>query len=208
MVNLTTFGFDGRWKKKILERIPRDPSRIIDQASGTGILTFKIARRFPRCRVLGVELREEYLNIAQKKMRALKLKNVGFILGRAEDVVLKGTFDCITSSYLAKYAELETLIRNAKRMLRTGGVLIMHDFTYPRGRVFPRIWEFYFRLLQTSGAWKYPHWRTIFNELPLLLRKTRWVPELEDILKRNAFTHIREERYTLGTSTIVTARNA
>jgi demethylmenaquinone methyltransferase / 2-methoxy-6-polyprenyl-1,4-benzoquinol methylase len=208
MVNLATFGFDIWWKKKILDRIPRDPARIIDQASGTGILTFRIARRFPRCRVFGVELREEYLKIAQEKRRTLQLRNAGFILGRAEDVFLGAGFDCITSSYLAKYAELETLVRNAKRMLRSGGVLIMHDFTYPRGLVFPRIWEFYFRLLQTAGAWKYPQWRTIFDELPCLLRETRWVPELEDILKRNAFSHIHAERLTLGTSTLVTATNA
>jgi demethylmenaquinone methyltransferase / 2-methoxy-6-polyprenyl-1,4-benzoquinol methylase len=208
MVNLTTFGIDSWWKEKILQRIPRDPARIIDQASGTGILTFKIARRFPRCRVIGVELREEYLKIAQEKMRVLKVRNAEFILGRAENVLLEGSFDCITSSYLAKYAELETLTQNVKRMLRTGGVLIMHDFSYPRGRVFTRIWEFYFRLLQTAGAWKYPQWRIIFHELPVLVRKTEWVPELKSMLQRNAFSPIHAERLTLGTSTIVTARNS
>lgn len=205
MVNLTTFGFDRWWKEKILHKIPRNPARIIDQASGTGILTFHIAHRFPVCRVTGVELREEYLNIAQEKMRTLKLTNVEFILGRAEEVFLGEGFDCITSSYLAKYAELESLIQNAKRMLRNGGVLIMHDFTYPRSRLFARIWEFYFRLLETLGVWRYPQWRTIFHELPLLLRKTVWVDQLTGILRRNAFSHICAESLTLGTSTLVTA---
>lgn len=208
MVNLTTFGFDRWWKGKILQSIPKDPVRVIDQASGTGILTFTIARRFPGCRIIGVELREEYLKIAQEKMRALKLSNAAFVLGRAEDVFLGEGFDCITSSYLAKYAELESLIRNAKRMLRNGGVLIMHDFTYPRSRLFTPIWEFYFRLLQTLGAWRYPRWRIIFHELPLLLRKTEWVAELTAILKRDAFAHIHTKRLTLGTATIVTASKA
>jgi demethylmenaquinone methyltransferase/2-methoxy-6-polyprenyl-1,4-benzoquinol methylase len=206
MVNFCTVGFDRWWKRKILEKIPQRPIRIIDQACGTGILTFKIAHKFPLCRVIGVELREEYLKIAKEKATDLNLSNVEFILGRAEDVLLDESFDCITSSYLVKYAELGSLIRNAKKMLREKGLLIMHDFTYPAGRVFVQIWDFYLKLLQTVGSRKYPQWRTIFHELPVLLRDTRWVNDLVETLQENAFSDISLKSLTLGTSTIVTAR--
>ena len=206
MVNLLTIGFDLLWKKKILEKIPQRPVRIIDQACGTGILTLKIARKFPRCRVIGVELREEYLNIAKEKTRALKLNNLEFILGRAEDVLLDDGFDCITSSYLAKYADFGSLIPNAKKMLRDGGLLIIHDFTYPPNPIFARIFELYFKVMQTVGSWKYPQWRTIFYELPELLRETEWVAELVSALQENAFLNIHIESLTFGTSTIITAR--
>jgi demethylmenaquinone methyltransferase/2-methoxy-6-polyprenyl-1,4-benzoquinol methylase len=66
---------------------------------------------------------------------------VDFILGRAEDVVLDRSCDCITSSYLAKYAELGTLILNAEKMLRPGGLIIMHDFTYPSNPAFLWLWN-------------------------------------------------------------------
>ena len=207
MVNLCTIGFDRWWKKKILEKFPKRPIRIIDQACGTGILTFKIAHKFPLCRVIGVELREEYLRIAKEKATALNLSNVEFILSRAEDVLLDESFDCITSSYLAKYAEIGSLIQNAKKMLREKGLLIMHDFTYPAGRKFARIWESYFKLLQMVGSRRYPQWRTIFYGLPVLLRDTRWVTELVETLQENAFSDITLESLTIGTSTIVTARN-
>ena len=85
---ICTCGFDKYWKKKILDKIPAHPACIVDQACGTGILTLKIARRFPDCRVIGVELRDEYLTIAREKARTLGISNVDFILGRAEDVVL------------------------------------------------------------------------------------------------------------------------
>ena len=97
LVNLSTLGLDRWWKKKILEKIPEEPARILDQACGTGILTFKIAHQFPRCRVVGVELRDEYLHIAIEKAKAIKLSNVEFILGRAEDVLLTEGLDCVTS---------------------------------------------------------------------------------------------------------------
>jgi demethylmenaquinone methyltransferase/2-methoxy-6-polyprenyl-1,4-benzoquinol methylase len=205
IANLCTVGFDISWKTKIIRKIPPGPVHIIDQACGTGILTLRIARRFPSCRVTGVELRNEYLNIAKQKAASRKLKNLEFILGRAEDIVLNGPVDCIASSYLAKYAELRSLVANAATMLRQGGLLVMHDFTYPDGHTFQRIWEFYFKILRTVGARFFPRWKTVFEELPEFLRKSRWVPELLVFLGENGFTDIRVESLTLGTSAIVTA---
>lgn len=206
VVNLCTFGADIWWKKIILGKIPKGSTRIMDQGCGTGILTFQIAREFPHSHVVGVELRDEYLNLARKKARALRLDNVEFILGRAEDVLPEETFDCITSSYLAKYVELEVLIRNIKKMLQNGGVLVMHDFTYPRNRTVASIWEFYLRLLQMVGNWKYPQWLEIYYRLPKFLRETKWVMDLTRILKENAFSDIHTQSLTFGTSAIVRAR--
>ncbi len=208
IVRANTFGFDTWWKRKILDRVPDEPTCIIDQGCGTGILTFQIARRFPHCRVIGVELRDEYLNIAREKVQVLKLNNVEFILGRAEDVILGNKVDCITSSYLAKYADLGVLIQNIKQMLRSGGMLIMHDVTYPRNRTFAKIWEFYLKLLQMIGEWRYPQWREIYCGLPKLLRGTKWVNELTNNLVEKGFSNVQIRYFTLDTSAMVTARKA
>jgi len=205
IVNICTLGFDRLWKQKITEKIPDGSVSIMDQACGTGILTFKIARRFPQSRIIGVDMTEDYLRIAKEKAKTLKGKNLEFIPGRAEEVHPGEGFDCITSSYLAKYAELEKLIQNIRSMLRDGGVLIMHDFTYPGNRIFARIWELYFKLLQTIGSWKYPQWKTVFDELPGLLRETRWTRDLVQVMDRNGFSHIRLESLTFGSSAIVVA---
>lgn len=206
MVKLCTFGCDQWWKRKILSKIPPEAMAIMDQASGTGILAFKIAQQFPLGRVFAVELRCEYADIARQKAIARRIRNVEFIVGYAEEVVLNMHLDCITSSYLAKYAEIESLVKNAGQMLKKNGLLIMHDFTYPPGRLFAPIWEFYFRILQTAASRRYPRWRTIFYELPPLLRRTRWVAELIDCLRKNVFTDITLESLTLGTAALVTAR--
>jgi len=205
---LCTLGFDRLWKRKIIDKIPRRPRRIIDQASGTGILTFEIARRFPDCEVIGVELRDEYLSIAKEKARGLRIGNVRFILGRAEDVVPDGAFDCITSSYLAKYADLKTLLARAGRMLRPGGLIIMHDFTYPPHSLFRSAWQTYLAILRLLGSKIYPEWRTAFCELPAFLRETRWLTESIALLGENGFRTIEVETLTFGTSAIVSARKS
>ena len=208
IVNLCTIGFDRWWKKKMLEKVPVESTRILEQACGTGILTVQIARKFSHALIIGVDATEEYLAIAKEKADRMNLDNVHFILGRAEDVRLDQKFDCVMSSYLAKYASLGSLIRNVKEMLRPGGMLIMHDFTYPSDRAFAHVWEIYFRLLQTVGAWKYPQWKAVFDGLPGLLRETKWIDEMVKLLPENGLSEIVKESLTLHTSTIVTARKA
>jgi demethylmenaquinone methyltransferase/2-methoxy-6-polyprenyl-1,4-benzoquinol methylase len=206
VVTVCTCGFDKYWKRRILAKIPAHPGLILDQACGTGILTLAIARKFPDCQVTGVELRDEYLDIAREKARSSGISNVRFVLGRAEDVIVEGDYDCITSSYLAKYAELQPLIANADRMLRPGGVIIMHDFTYPANPVFRTLWLVYFHLMKLIGSRIYPEWRTVFNELPAFLRQSTWLSETLAMLKEHAFCGVTSDSLTFGSSAIVTAR--
>ena len=131
MVNYATFGIDGLWKRRMVNLIPPHSTRILDLACGTGISTRSIATRFPNSHVVGVELRDEYLDIARKKAQALGIRNMEYVLSRAEDYRSGEPFDCVSSSYLAKYAELDVLIPSLKDMLKPDGLLIMHDFTFP-----------------------------------------------------------------------------
>jgi demethylmenaquinone methyltransferase/2-methoxy-6-polyprenyl-1,4-benzoquinol methylase len=206
IVNLFTMGFDSAWKRKILDKIPKGSVGILDQACGTGILTFRIAEKFPEARIVGVDITDEYLREAQAKANRLGIANIEFILGRAEDVLLDRGFDCVTSSYLAKYAELEVLVPNIKAMLRDGGKLVMHDFTYPGKRSFAVIWELYCWFMRIAGTWKYPQWKNVFEGLPGFLRETNWVADLVEVLRKNHFSAIQVQSLTFGSAAIVTAR--
>lgn len=205
IVHLCTAGLDTSWKQKLLQKVPRKSTRIMDQACGTGILTMMLAQRHPHARIVGVELRDEYLSIARDKLNRSNLKNVELILGNAEDVVLDPPFDCIVSSYLAKYVDFDRLIRNASEMLNKNGVLIMHDFVYPANMLFAKAWRFYFKILQTVGSRKYPEWNTVFHELPSFLEEVAWTPRLRDSLKKYGLNNIEEEFYTFGASAVVSA---
>ena len=206
IASFSTLGLDAWWKRKVLARMPANPSRILEQASGTGILTVQIARRFPNALVVGVELQKEYLEIARQKARDLQLTNIEFIHGRAEDVVVEGPFDCIVSDYLAKYVDLDTLVAHAQKMLRRGGMLVMHELAHPAHPLFAALWKMHFVFLQTYGKWKHPEWGPAFDDLPLLLAKSRWVDELTRALSAHSFSDINVERLFLGASVMVSAR--
>ena len=206
IARVSTLGLDGWWKRKIIKKIPKTPDRILEQASGTGILTCKIAQLFPECRVIGVELHDEYLEIARKKARVLALSNVEFIHGRAEDVILEGEFDCIVSDYLAKYVDLDLLVAHAWKMLRADGLLITHELTRPTRPLFVALWKIHFKFLQAYGNWKHPEWNMAFNDVPSLLTRTRWLDELIKALRANRFSDIEIENQIFGASVIVSAR--
>src|SRR5262245_24776318 len=206
IARVSTLGLDTWWKAKILKKIPRAPKRILEQASGTGILTCKIARRYPECQVIGVELQEDYLRIARHKLKALGLDNVELIQGRAEDVVLEGEFDCIVSDYLAKYVDLDVLVANAWKMLRPGGLLIMHELTRPTRPLFVALLNTHFKVLQAYGRWQHPEWSVAFRDVPFLLAKTRWVDDLARVLKANRFSQVAIEPQIFGASALVSAK--
>ena len=206
IASVSTLGLDGWWKRKIINKIPEAPKRILEQACGTGILTCKLARLFPQCRIIGVELHEGYLNIARQKARDFQLNNVEFIHGRAEDVLPDGPFDCIVSDYLAKYVDLDQLVAHARTMLREGGVLVMHELTRPTNPFFVWLWNMHFKFLGAYGRRKHPEWEMAFREVPDLLAGTRWVEDLSRALRANGFSDIRIEPQIFGASALVSAR--
>lgn len=206
VVNVATFGIDRLWKRRIVSLIPRSAERVLDLACGTGISTLAIARRFPKARVVGVELRDEYLAFARDKVCRLGMTNVELVLSRAEDYRSTLPFDCISSSYLAKYADLPLLVRNCTEMLEDGGLLLMHDFTFPPNRILVAIWRVYFKALQLIGGAVLPQWNEIWYGLPALIEQTRWLAELQQALADNGFRDIRTEYLTAYGSAIVSAR--
>jgi demethylmenaquinone methyltransferase/2-methoxy-6-polyprenyl-1,4-benzoquinol methylase len=206
MVHRATLGFDGRWKRRMLAHIPPGDGPVLDLACGTGISTLSIAQRFPHRRVVGVELRDEYLRIARAKIARAGISNVDLVLCRAEDFDSPTVFDCITSSYLAKYADLPVLVERGGRMLRPGGVFMMHDFTLPPRPWLVAIWRLYFALMRQTVARAFSEWKEIYEGLPQLIERTHWVALLQDALGRNAFTEVKLEFLTLYGSAIVTAR--
>jgi demethylmenaquinone methyltransferase / 2-methoxy-6-polyprenyl-1,4-benzoquinol methylase len=206
MVNAATFGIDRLWKRRLVELIPPNPARVLDLACGTGLSTLAIAKRHPECQVVGVELRNEYLERAREKLRHRASGNIELLLGRAEDYRSAVPFDCITSSYLAKYAEIPLLCRNAHAMLKPNGVFLAHDFTYPPKAYLVRIWRLYFRILQLAGSRLFPSWREIYYGLPELIEQSPWVEELQRALEQSGFVDIRRYDLTLYGSAIVYAR--
>lgn len=199
VVNLTTFRKDTYWKREIMKKIPKC-NLILDLACGTGILTFKIAEKFPEAKVVGVDVTESYLNVARKKLKPYH--KISFILQNAQELELDSQFDCITSSYIPKYCVPDTLIEKCLTHLNSGGKIILHDFTYPQNMIVRVLWNLYFIMLKIAGYFM-PNWKDVFENLPNLIKSSNWIDDYTNCIRRKGF-QVEVTYLTLGSSAILT----
>ena len=210
VVDIFTLGIDHRWKKQIVEKLSSStggvvPDKILDLACGTGILTMAIAKKFPKSEVVGVDISPNYLEVAWRKAFKHKITNISFALTAAEEFTSPPLFNAVTASYLAKYTDIPLLIKNLSGMMVPGGVLLFHDFTYPKNKFLKWLFEFYFKVMPPLGGLFYPEWKDVFYELPKVIRETKWVSELAEELKKQGFCKIEVELLKWEGATIVSA---
>jgi demethylmenaquinone methyltransferase/2-methoxy-6-polyprenyl-1,4-benzoquinol methylase len=201
VVNITTFGQDAVWKRAILDLIPKGNYRVLDLACGTGILSVAIASKVSY--VIGVDLMEENIRVANNKTKKHAITNVAFCISAAETIPYQNnSFDFVTASYLPKYCDVDLVVKESARVLRQNGVLIMHDFTYPRSAAMRGLWNTYFGILRIAGVFT-PSWRPVFNELDHVIKHSKWVEELMHAMEEHEFRNIRHTSLTCDTAAIV-----
>lgn len=200
VVNFATFGQDNLWKNEILSKVRGNS--ILDLACGTGILTRLIAQKFPQSSIVGVDITENYLKVARQNSR--QLQNVLFVHQDAEKLELNQKFDCIVSSYIPKYCDAQALIKSCIKHLSPHGIIILHDFSYPKNSLIQMLWERYFHLLQFVGHF-IPRWKAAFFELPKLIRSSKWIDDYTLEMKKEGFD-VALKHHTFGCSCIITAQ--
>jgi demethylmenaquinone methyltransferase / 2-methoxy-6-polyprenyl-1,4-benzoquinol methylase len=195
IVRLATFGRDIAWKYEIIRAVSHQ-RQILELACGTGILSSMLAQRGKS--VTGIDLTFEYLISLKRKL------NTPIAQGTAEVLPYRNeSFDAMVSSYLAKYVDVQKVIDECWRVLRPGGIVVFHDFTYPKG-VICNLWNIYFELLRLAGRFV-TSWKVVFEQLDDVIKKSYWVDLTMDALKNRKFQNINCRSYTAGTSALVSA---
>ncbi len=197
LVRLATLGQDMKWKKKLVESVPNG-SLVLEMACGTGILTSLLKQN--NNIVYGIDLTFEYLSVLGEKRIEIDSIN-----GTAEFLPFQDRyFDCIVASYLPKYVNLNVLVSECQRVLKQEGLLILHDFTYPKRLAYQVAWKIYFRIIK--ALWRLDKkWTSVFNGLDQLIINNHWDSEINSILTLHGFVQIRKDFQTFETSTIISA---
>jgi ubiquinone/menaquinone biosynthesis C-methylase UbiE len=107
---------------------PRD--RVLDAGCGSGSMSRLIARTYPQADVVGVDLREQYLDFARSRVRTEDIRNLTF---RSADVFAlpfaDATFDVVWTKYLLQWLkEPRRALKELTRVTRPGGVIVSCDF--------------------------------------------------------------------------------
>jgi demethylmenaquinone methyltransferase/2-methoxy-6-polyprenyl-1,4-benzoquinol methylase len=202
IAHFATWGRDKRWKEELLQQI-HEPRRILDLATGTGILLLEMAERFD-CHVTGVELRAEYLDVCRAKAAERDL-DVRLIEANAEDFLIDEQFDHITSCYIPKYVNLEKMIPNMVQMLAPGGLFIMQDFAFPKIEWAQKLFFDHFdRMKERCG--NLPDWDECWEVLPKVIENTTWIEDTQRIMAEQGLEDIRVVEQSMRMAAMVMGR--
>ena len=192
---VATLGQDIAWKHEIMRAVSYR-SHILELACGTGILSSMLAEKGKS--VTGIDLTFEYLVTLKRKLKMHIVQGTAEVLPYRDE-----SFDAMISSYLAKYVDVRKVIDECWRVLRPGGIVVFHDFTYPRGLI-SNLWHMYFGLLRLAGR-LVTSWKVVFAQLDDVIKKSDWVDQTIYALKNRKFQNVNCRCYTAHTSAIVSA---
>lgn len=195
IVKITTLGMDEWWKWRLINMIPKDRSyrRILDLGCGTGISTFKIAKKFPEAEVVGIDVTKSYLDIAEEKIRKKNIKNVELIHMSIEDMdQLPGQFDLLTGGFIPKLVDLDRLAAGCDLKVAQDGVFVVHDFAVPTNLMLRQLFRVYWRLVKAFMRLQ-KGWLEVSQNLYRIIWETNWQQDLPRVLANIGFTDFKFE---------------
>ena len=112
----------------MLAELERDSfDNVLDVGCGTGPVIELLSKKYPEKRFVGLDITPAMIEVAQSK----KLPNAEFIVGDAENLPFgDGGFDAVLcANSFHHYPNPGAFLREAYRVLRPGGKLILRDYT-------------------------------------------------------------------------------
>jgi demethylmenaquinone methyltransferase / 2-methoxy-6-polyprenyl-1,4-benzoquinol methylase len=145
-----SFGVDYRWRRKFVNLLAGyKPSEILDVATGTGDLALLMCSD-SQVRVTGIDLAAGMLAIAEKKaQKAGYGDRITFQQGDAEHLPYPdNVFDAVTVAFgVRNFEDLGKGLSEMRRVLKSGGVMMVLEFSHPGSFPWKQAYGFYSRFV-------------------------------------------------------------
>ena len=156
--HIMSLNIDRVWRRRVMRIVRRAKAhKIMDVATGTGDLAIAMAKRVDRTQILGVDLSEEMLAVARRKVEKQGLEErIMLAKGDAEnlDMVTSESIDAATVSFgVRNFENIERGLSEIYRTLKPGGKLVVLEFSMPKNRLVRWVYSQYaHRLLPRIGG--------------------------------------------------------
>jgi demethylmenaquinone methyltransferase / 2-methoxy-6-polyprenyl-1,4-benzoquinol methylase len=203
-----SFGQDPRWRRALIEAIdPRPGQRILDVATGTGLVAFGLARR--GATVTGLDQSEQMLAGARQRLAQHPGLNdkITFVQGEAEHLPFDDEhFDALTFTYLLRYVDdRAATMRELARVVKPGGRIGMVEFGVPESRPLRAAWRVHTRVgLPLLGRAVSPAWVEVGRFLgPNIEQFHAAEPDLTQLWRSAGIANVRERRMSFGAGVVM-----
>lgn len=209
MGTLLSFGQDPRWRRALVEAIdPHPGQRVLDVATGTGLVAFALARR-GGCEVVGLDQSEEMIAGARARLGEEPglVGRVEFVQGEAERLPFGDhEFDALTFTYLLRYVDdRAATMRELARVVRPGGRIGMVEFGVPEAPALRGLWRIHTRLgLPLLGRLVSPAWLQVGRFLgPSIEELYDSERDLAGLWRAAGIRELRDRRMSFGAGVVM-----
>jgi demethylmenaquinone methyltransferase/2-methoxy-6-polyprenyl-1,4-benzoquinol methylase len=200
--HLLSGGADFLWRRRAAKIVEGwQPKRVLDLASGSGDLALAMQRRLPEAAIVAADFSPEMLAVARGKgVRETVLADALHLPFESD------SFDCVTVAFgLRNMADWNLALRQMSRVLRSGGHLLVLDFSLPVGGLRPA-YRFYLHRCLPLLASLVTGQKAAYDYLGGSIEKFPSGEEMMRLIEGNGFTAASAQPLTGGIATIYTAQ--
>ena len=152
-----SLGIDIIWRKKAINELKvNQPKLILDVATGTGDFAFEALTILKPEKIIGVDISQGMLDIAQQKINKRNLGDKFEVkLGDSEKLPFDADgFDAVTVAYgVRNFENLQVGLADIHRVLKPGGKAVVLEFSKPKAFPVKQLYNVYFNYI-TPGIGK------------------------------------------------------
>ena len=204
-----SLGIDKAWRKRAIRKLkPLSPKLMLDVATGTGDFALQSLSLNPD-KIIGVDISEGMLEVGRKKVAARNLtEKVELHRGDSENLQFEqNKFDAVTVAFgVRNFENLEKGLAEIIRVMKPGAMVVILEFSRPKGFPFRQLYNFYFKTILPKIGRIISKDKSAYTYLPASVEAFPDGMDFENILKKVGFKDTTCELLTFGISSIYTAR--
>lgn len=200
-----SMNIDKRWRKKAMKCISeKEKGMLLDVACGTGDFSIAASKAGVQ-RVIGVDISDNMVEIGKKKVKELGLESrISLQSGDSEELDFgDGSFDVVTVAFgVRNFEHLEKGLKEMRRVLKSGGKVIILEFSMPERFPMKQLYKFYFRhILPTIGGIISGN-KGAYTYLPESVMKFPQGSAFLQVMKECGFSKVTQTRLTFGIASL------
>ncbi|MDB4179910.1 bifunctional demethylmenaquinone methyltransferase/2-methoxy-6-polyprenyl-1,4-benzoquinol methylase UbiE [Flavobacteriaceae bacterium] len=203
-----SFGIDISWRKKIVKILKsKNPSTILDVATGTGDLAIELVKTNAK-KIIGLDISKGMLDVGINKINHKNLNNtIEMVIGDSENLKYDDNFfDAVTVSFgVRNFESLDSGLREIYRVLKTNGSLVILETSNPTKFPFKQFYTVYSKFILPTIGKIFSKDKLAYNYLSESSAEFPYGEKFNNILKKIGFTNVVDFPQTFGVATIYVA---